>query len=259
MKVVTDPVLSRLDATTTYIELNHPPLNIIDEKMMEALDAALDDAASNPNITAVVLQGAGNRAFSAGVSIHEHLPPRVGETLRRFHSLIRRLREMPCTTIAAVHGVALGGGCELAMACDFVLVDETAKFGQPEVDVGCFAPVACVLLPRLVGRQRAWEMMAIGRPIDAAEAHRTGLVNRVVPPDQLNAVVNEFCAALAAKSPLVLRLMREAARAAENIPSFDEALAHVERIYLDRLVPTADALEGLQAFIDKRPPTWKGA
>jgi cyclohexa-1,5-dienecarbonyl-CoA hydratase len=172
--------------------------------------------------------------------------------LEAFHEVFRLLDALPQATLAAVDGVCLGGGCELALFCDIVLATARSQFGQPEIDVGCFPPLAAVVLPRLAPRAAA-ELVLGGAPIAAGEAARLGLINRVV--SDLDHEVDRCVAQLAAKSASVLALARKALRQAEGRP-WSEALQRAEEIYRRELLATADAEEGVRAFLEKRKPRW---
>jgi cyclohexa-1,5-dienecarbonyl-CoA hydratase len=186
------------------------------------------------------------------VDVADHAPEKVGAMLETFHDVFRVLDAMPQLVIAAVDGRCLGGGCELAVFCDVVLATKRSVFAQPEIDVGCFPPVAAVVLPRLVGRA-AFEMVLTGAPVNATEAARIGLITAVVP--DLEAAVHRWTAALAAKSGAVLAIARRAVRQGGH-DSFEDALARAERLYRGELMQTADCEEGVRAFLEKRPPVW---
>jgi enoyl-CoA hydratase/carnithine racemase len=158
--------------------------------------------------------------------------------------------------IAVVDGAALGGGCELVAGCDIVIASERARFGQPEVKLGVFPPVAAVLLPRVIGDKRARELILTGDLIDAAEAQRLGLVNTVVPPAQLEQKLQEVLAKLRELSAPALEATKRAMDLARGV-SFEEALRRVEDLYLNELMKTEDAREGVRAFMEKRKPVWK--
>src|SRR5205807_5303045 len=194
----------RIEHRTAWLTLDRPPLNILDIAMMESLNAALERALAKSDL--VVFQGAGVKAFCAGVDVADHAPKRVDKMLSAFHGVFRRLAVADCLTIAAVHGYCLGGGMELATFCDSVLATESAQFGQPEVKLACLPPVAMVTLPRLIGMRAAVHVILTGNQIGAAEACRLGLVTRVVPDAELPAAVDNLVAQLRALSPAVLRL-----------------------------------------------------
>jgi cyclohexa-1,5-dienecarbonyl-CoA hydratase len=241
-----------LHGPAAAISLERPPVNVLDVATIRALRDVLGELESRRDVKVVVLRSAMRGVFSAGVDLADHARDRVEGMLEAFHGVFRRLDGLPQVTIAAVDGRCLGGGCELAAFCDVVLATPRSVFAQPEIDVGCFPPVAAVILPRLIGRA-AFEMVLTGAPVDAAEAARIGLVTRVV--DDLDAEVQRWTAALAAKSAAVLAIARRAVRQGGH-DSFDAALARTERLYLEELVPTADLEEGVRAFLEKRPPRW---
>jgi cyclohexa-1,5-dienecarbonyl-CoA hydratase len=239
------------------LTLNKPPLNVLDIAMMREINAALEGLGDDPTVKVLVFQAAeGSKAFSAGVDVAEHTADMVEEMIEVFHCIFRLLDGLEVPTVAAVGGAALGGGCELALFCDMVIASEKASFGQPEIQVGVFPPVAAVALPDIVGPKKALEMMLTGDRIRAAEAERLGLVNKVVPPEELRAAVDEFAGKLAKLSGAALRLTKRAVRAG-SAGSFAERLAAVEELYLGPLMATADAHEGLGAFMEKRAPVWK--
>ena len=244
----------RLDHRTAWITLARPPLNILDIPMMEALGAALER--DLPKCDFIVFQGAGPKAFSAGAEVADHTPERVEKMLSAFHAVFRRLVEADCVKIAAVHGYCLGGGMELASFCDFVLATDSAQFGQPEIKLGCFPPVAMVTLPQLIGMRAAVHLILTGRQISAGEAHGLGLVTRVVQDHELPRAVDDLLAELHALSPAVLQLTRKTLWRL-HAADFVEQLEEVERVYLSELIMARDAQEGIRAFLEKRAPTWQ--
>jgi cyclohexa-1,5-dienecarbonyl-CoA hydratase len=242
--------------TVSCLTLDRPPLNILDLDTIVSLRTKMEQALDDPAVRLIQIHG-GAKAFSAGVEIRDHFPERAPVMVAEFHALIRSVVYARVPVIAVVRGPCLGGGMELALAADFVVAAEDATFGQPEIRVGCFAPVASVLLPWLIPEKRALELLLSARTISGAEAERLGMVNRAVPASTLEAEVDGFCAALLDKSPAVLALARKAARLPGRA-AFEAALREAERIYLDELLKTEDAVEGLQAFLEKREPHWKG-
>ncbi|MDP2480124.1 MAG: enoyl-CoA hydratase-related protein [Candidatus Palauibacterales bacterium] len=245
------------DGGILRLVLDRPPLNVADVAMLEALDAALRSEAASPDTRVVVLAGAG-RAFCAGADVADHVPARAPQMIRVFGRVIRGLLDLEVPSVAAVHGAALGGGCELAMACDLVWAREDARLGQPEVRVGAFPPAAAALLPRLVGPQAALDLVLTGRTIGAEEALRMGLVSRVLPVDSFEAEVRSMAAELAGLSRPVLGVARRAVREAIGRPP-GTALDRAESLYLEDLLPLRDAAEGVAAFMEKREPAWRDA
>jgi cyclohexa-1,5-dienecarbonyl-CoA hydratase len=237
------------------IILNRPPLNIINIEMMNELNAAWDEIDAMDS-QVVVISAGGERAFSAGVDVADHVPERIPAMLSTFHRIIRRIFESDRITVAAIQGHTLGGGAELAMVCDFVIAAETAQIGQPEISLGCYPPVAAAYLPRAIGFHRASQLVLMGESISATEAERIGLVSKVVPASQLSATVDDYIDRLLTKSSAVLALTKKALR--EGLDHrFERALDHTEIIYIDELAHTADMKEGIQAFQQKRTPSWK--
>ncbi|HYR27846.1 MAG TPA: enoyl-CoA hydratase-related protein [Thermoanaerobaculia bacterium] len=207
---------------------------------------------------ALIIDATGDRAFSAGASVQDHLGDRVVAMLERFHECFRMLAKLDLVTVAFVRGAALGGGCELAMACDFVLASDTARFGQPEINLGVFPPVAAYQLSRQLPPRKGLELLLTGEPVDAQTAERLGLVNAVFPAAEFDAHAEEWMERLYRQSASSLRFAKKAFRLAKAA-DFDERLASVERLYLEELVKTDDATEGLNAFLEKRKPAWKNA
>lgn len=237
------------------VTVNRPPLNVLDIATMRELTAALCDAGAEKT-NRVVIVAAQGKFFSAGVDIADHTAERVGEMISVFHGLIRALGALEQPTIAAVQGSALGGGMELAFVCDFIVASEQAKFAQPEIQVGVFPPIAALMLPRLLPRKKAFEMILTGDAIDAHTAARLGLVNVVAAPDEFEKALNVFVARLNKLSGAALRLTKRAALI--PLRGENEAALHaIEQLYLNELMQTADAQEGLAAFMEKRAAVWK--
>ena len=237
------------------ITLDDPPLHILDIAMLEELREALGRVA--PDRQCLIITSSGEKAFSAGASVPDHLGDRVAGMLQRFHDCFRLLARLDIATVAAVRGVALGGGCELALACDFVLASDRARFGQPEINLGVFPPVAAYQLSRQTAPRKGLELLLGGEAIDAVAAERFGLVNAVFPAEHFDARCEEWLQRLYKQSASTLRFAKRAFRIAQS-EDFDERLARVERLYLEELMKTDDAAEGLNAFMEKRKPVWTG-
>jgi cyclohexa-1,5-dienecarbonyl-CoA hydratase len=240
---------------TATVTLNRPPLNVLDLEALAALRDALAELARDSQLAMVFVRGAGERAFSAGTAVEDHVPGRVAAMLAALRKAIVGLRDLPAISIAAVGGHCLGGGMELAMACDLVIATEGSRFGQPEVDLGCLPPVAAALYPSRLGPGRTLELLATGEPIGAERAAALGLVQRLLPAHRIDDGCARLAAELGSKSTPVLRLIKRAVAAGRDLP-FTEALAATERIYREELLPLADMREGVAAFLEKRRPAW---
>ena len=248
-------ILFSSDANSYRITLADPPLNILDLAMLEELRDAVARVASDRHV--LIIDAQGEKAFSAGASVQDHLGDRVATMLGYFHDCFRLLAKLDVVTVALTRGSALGGGCELALACDFVLASDRSKFGQPEINLGVFPPVAAYQLSRQINPRKGLELLLTGDSIDAATAERLGLVNAVFPVAEFDARADEWLQRLYKQSASSLRFARRAFRLAQNA-DFYERLAAVERLYLDDLMETRDANEGLNAFVEKRKPVWAG-
>lgn len=244
------------DGNAYRITLNDPPLHILDIAMLEELRDVLGRIKNDRH--ALIIDAAGEKAFSAGASVQDHLGDRVVAMLATFHDCFRILARLDLVTVAFVRGAALGGGCELALACDFVLASDRATFGQPEINLGVFPPVAAYQLSRQVPPRKGLELMLTGEAIPAATAERLGMVNAVFPAAGFDARASEWMQRLYRQSASSMRVARKAFRIAQAA-DFEERLAAVERLYLEELMKTSDATEGLEAFIEKRKPAWKNA
>jgi cyclohexa-1,5-dienecarbonyl-CoA hydratase len=245
-----------LEPPVARICLNNPPLNIIDILMMEELAEALTEVESRSDIATAILTGS-QKAFSVGVDVAAHIPEKVEQMLAKFHAVIRALIGSKKVSIAAVHGHCLGGGAELAMVCDLVYTSELATWGFPEIKLGCYPPVAVTALAAVVGQKHAADLVLTGRSITGKEAASIGLANSVVPEIDLEHTVQNAVDHLSQLSPAALGISKKAIYAWDSI-HFDKGLARAEKIYFDELMKTQDAEEGINAFLEKRPPVWKG-
>ena len=237
------------------ITLNRPPVNILNIEMMEEINRALREFKGEEGLKVLLFRAEG-KAFSAGVDVGEHMGDMVKGMIETFHGMFRLMDEVQAPSIAVVKGSALGGGCELALYCDMVLATEKSTFGQPEIMVGVFPPIAALILPRIIGRKKAMELILSGKTIGAREALEMGLINRIVAEDSLEEEAKGFVDEFARHSAAVLRLTKKAA--IEGLcDDVEEGLRRIERIYLEELMQTGDATEGLKAFLGKRKPLWK--
>ena len=244
-----------VQAGVARITLNRPPLNILNIAMMEEINSALDALSANNDAKLLVIDHEG-KAFSAGVDIKDHTADKMEAMIGILHRMFRLLGAMELPTLAVVQGVALGAGCELAAFCDMAVASEQATFGLPEIKVGVFPPIAAAILPHLIGRNRALEMVFTGDAVGALEAKQMGLINRVFPAEGFREKVDEFIAKLTSLSAPVLKLAKRAVDQGLYV-SVDSAMSKAEEIYLGDLMRTEDAHEGLQAFLEKRKPQWK--
>jgi cyclohexa-1,5-dienecarbonyl-CoA hydratase len=238
------------------ITWDRPPLNVLDIALLRELGSALSHCASTPSADVVVLRGAGERAFSAGMDIGDHTREKVPEMLEVVHGVIRNLLALPQVTIAAVRGACLGGGCEIASSCDMIVATEESIFATPEILVGCYPPVALARFGHLIGYHRAAEMILTGRRLSAREALEMGLINRVCAKGGLEPSLQALTGELLGKSGVVLRLTVKGLREL-SLQGFDEALKRSEDIYCRELLQTEDVEEGVQAFLAKRAPVWR--
>ena len=246
----------KVDERVARITFARPPLNVFNIAMMREIGRALAACTQERQLVAIVFDADKNcRAFSAGVAIEEHLEGTIFQMLDSFHAIFRALEQISRPTIALVENSALGGGCELVSACDIVIAGDRARFGQPEIKLGVFPPVAAVLLPRIIGDKRARELILTGELIDGQEAARMGLVNHLVPGGQLEPKLLEILSKLRELSAVSLEMTRKALDLGRG-RSIDAALAEVENIYLHELMKTKDANEGIKAFVEKRKPIW---
>jgi cyclohexa-1,5-dienecarbonyl-CoA hydratase len=245
-----------LDAPAARITLWRPPLNVIDMAMMDELVTAIRLVESHPDIPVIVFTGS-PRAFSAGVEIKEHTPDKVEGMLKKFHALIRAILGTKKITIAAVEGACLGGGAEFALVCDLVYTARDASWAFPEIRLACYPPVACAALSALIGQKRAADLILTGRQISGDEALAIGLATGAARGEELPGLVNDAIARISKLSPAALATAKKAFYAWDSM-HLDKGLDRAEKIYLDELIKTADAQEGIQSFIEKRAPKWSG-
>ncbi len=236
------------------LTLARPPGNILDAEMVAALRSHVATLAEAGGVTALILEGEGKN-FSFGASVEEHLPEHVAGMLDGFHGLFRDLISSGLTLVSVVRGNCLGGGLELAAYAHRVFAAPDVRLGQPEINLGVFAPVASLVLPRRVGQAVADDLLLTGRLVEASEALRVGLVD-VVDEDPSRAADRWVEENLLAKSSASLKFAVRAARSAADV-AFLDGLSRLERLYLDDLMTLHDPTEGLRAFLEKRRPEWR--
>jgi cyclohexa-1,5-dienecarbonyl-CoA hydratase len=246
----------KIEDRVARITFARPPLNVFNIDMMREIAKALGES-NQREIVAIVFDADKNcRAFSAGVAVEDHVQEMIFQMLDAFHSIFRLLEQLAKPTIALIDGAALGGGCELVAACDIVIASDRSRFGQPEIKLGVFPPVASVLLPSVIGEKRARELILTGEIIDAVEAGRLGLCNHVVPGAHLEPKLLEVLAKLRELSGTSLSFARQSLDLGRG-RSIEDALSEQENIYLHELMKTQDANEGVKAFMEKRKPIWR--
>jgi enoyl-CoA hydratase len=250
-----------MEDTTAVLTLNRPEArNAFDEELLHALQDALAEAADDARVRAIVITGAGDRAFSAGADIRQMQAMSVDEARRWSqlgHDVFQVLEDVPLPTIAAINGVAVGGGCEVALACDLRYAVENAQLGQPEIKLGMIPGWGGTQrLPRLVGQSRALDLVLTGRLIDAQDAHRLGLVDQVVPAGEALAAALQFAAQFASLPPLAVRFAKHAIHVGRDLDLREAKGIEIEMFA--RAFDTEDRVEGLKAFLEKRAPQFSG-
>ncbi len=237
------------------ITLNRPPVNVLNIAMMSEINEVLKAWQKEKDLK-VLLFDAEGKCFSAGVDVGEHMGDMAPKMIETFHGMFRLMNGFEIPTVASVYSSCLGGGCELAIFCDMVIAAENTKLGQPEVQVGVFPPIAAQIMPRIIGRKAAMELILSGKVIGPEDALQMGLVNKVVPNDKLAAETDDFVKPYLGLSAEVLRRTKKAIMAGLR-DDFEESLKVIEDIYLNELMVSADAQEGLKSFLEKRKPVWQ--
>jgi cyclohexa-1,5-dienecarbonyl-CoA hydratase len=244
--------VERVDGRATVM-WERGPANVFDIPLLNELTRALErEEVRGAHV--VVLRG-GGKSWSGGLSVEDHLKPRVAAMFEAFHRALVTLWDLPVPTIAQVHGRCLGGGLELLMACDLAIASQGATFGQPEIRLGVFAPFGVATYAQLLGSRQAAELLFLGTPFDASRALAAGIVNRVVLDEELDASVALAAQTVCSHRPGTLRLLKRVLRGAGVDPWPGLALA--ERAYLGELMAYEGSEEGLRAFLEKRSPVWK--
>jgi len=237
------------------ITLNRPPVNVLNIAMMEEINNVLKGWQGKKDLK-VVLFNAKGKCFSAGVDVGEHMGGLAPKMIEVFHGMFRLMDKLGIPTVASIYSSCLGGGCELAIFCDLVVSSKSSKLGQPEIQVGVFPPIAAQIMPRIIGRKAAMDLILSGRIISAEEALQMGLVNKVVADEELESATTEFIKPYLKLSAEVLRKTKKAIMAGLT-DDLEPSLKIIEDIYLNELMKTADAQEGLKSFLEKRKPEWK--
>jgi enoyl-CoA hydratase len=255
-------IVVELMTPAALITINRPrQLNAINHQTLAEIDRALDDLDADPSIRAIIITGAGEKAFVSGADIaglQALESAEDGAAHSRFsHDILFKMHALSKPVIMAVNGYALGGGCELALGGDIILASSNARFGQPEVNLGIIPGFGGTQrLPRLIGRMRALEMILTGDMIDAQEAYRIGLVNHVVPAEGLLERAREIANKIATKAPLAIALAKKAVY--EGLERTPREGNELEMVMFGQAVGTEDRREGTRAFLEKRPPVWQG-
>ena len=252
-------VVLRIEPPAARITLNRPERrNALSLALMDELTSALDDLGSNPEVRAIVIEGAG-AAFSAGHDLGEMVGRDAGFYDRLFHVctvMMETIHRVPQPVIAKVHGIATAAGCQLVASCDLAVATQATRFATPGVKIGLFCSTPMVPVSRAVGRKRALELLLTGEPIDAATARDWGLVNRVVPADELEDAVSVLVERIAASSPLTVRIGKQAFY--EQLELDEHRAYELTQRVMTANAQAGDAQEGMGAFLEKRTPTWTG-
>jgi cyclohexa-1,5-dienecarbonyl-CoA hydratase len=236
------------------LTLDRPPVNVMNIAMLQEMEKGLERAKVVEDLKVLVIRAEG-KFFSAGVDVADHTPELVGDMIPLFDRVCQMLAEFPVPTIAVVNGHALGGGCEIVICCDFALMVDGARIGQPEIQLASMAPIAALRLPMLVGPRWAAQILFTGEQISASKAADIGLIDNVVAPDDLERAVGEQIEKITQLSAVALRINKKGYLL--GLAGWDDGLGKMETLYLDELMSTADAIEGLEAFLEKRPAEWK--
>jgi enoyl-CoA hydratase/carnithine racemase len=238
------------------LTINRPPVNVVNYETLMEINTALEKLGKDEETKVLLIRGSGNRAFCAGIEVKDHIGEMMPRMMSEFERMFRLLRSLGKPSIAVVNGVALGGGCELVAGCDMAIASEKAELGQPEIKLGGLAPAAAAFFTRIMGEKKAFELILLGENINAKEAERIGLVNKVVSEEELDTTAEEIARRFTAKSSLSLKLVRDALYQCADIAEFDKATQKGTELGI-RTWETEDGQEGLKSFLDKRKPAWK--
>ena len=255
-KTLYENIIFEIREDKAFLTINRPPVNILNIATMEEINLALISLIDKREVKVLVITGSGEKAFSAGVDVSDHTADKVGRMLEVFHDIFRNLAKLDQVTVAALKGLTLGGGCEVAIFCDLILAADNLKIGQPEIKLSVIPPIALLLLPRIIGLRQASELLLSGKLINALEAERLGLINRVVPLNAFDEELENFIQPFSEISLVGLKYSKQGINLGLK-SSFFEDLEKLEKIYLEELMTSEDAHEGLKAFLEKRKPVWK--
>lgn len=239
----------------TTLLLDRPPLNILNLPMLQEIIAALEEVASDRSSRVLLIRGKG-KCFSAGMDVADHLPDKVELMLDLMRKTLRHLLDLEIPTISALHGSAMGGGLEIAVMTDLTFAAAGTKLAQPEIKLGVFPPLAVAHYSDLIGYKQTAELVFSGKTYTAEEAAGIGLINAAFPAEEFDARVDEVTRTIASYSRPVLAATKHALRKAQGKELF-HALETAEKIYMERVMSTEDAIEGLKSFLEKRSPEWK--
>jgi enoyl-CoA hydratase/carnithine racemase len=245
----------RDDGVSASITLDKPPANVLGLDAIEELDEALE-ALDEPERKAIVIESANEKLYSGGVEVEDHIGEMLPKMMWGFGELFETMQGLNTPTVAQIEGSALGGGCELAVGCDVAIASAEARFGQPEINLGTFPPIAAAMYPDIVGEKKAFELVMTGDEISAEEAEDIGLVKKVVPPDEVQAETDAIVESLSQKSGLVLGMAKQAFYDAAAESSFEDALEVATEQAID-ITSTDEGEEGLNAFMEDRKPEWE--
>jgi enoyl-CoA hydratase/carnithine racemase len=240
----------------TKLTIDRPPVNVMDQETIEEICSALEELAKDEETRVLLIRGSGDRAFCAGVEVGDHVGDKMPVMMKAFGRIFPLLRNLGKPSIAVVNGVALGGGCEIVAGCDMAIACEKAKLGQPEIVLGGLAPAAAPLLPRIMGEKKAFEVLLLGESVSAAEAEKIGLVNKVVPEEELDSTAEEIARKFLKMSPLSVKLVRDAFYECAETAGLDEGVDKGVELGI-KSWGTEDGQEGLKSYLEKRSPVWK--